>query len=296
MAFGFTPKFEQELDLNGLDSKHYLAIALEAVKQLDWKINYKSRSGFIVIIGGGLFNTMEEFKIVIQDTKVFITSKRVTSGMYDAGKNKRHVENFIEAFEKIQSSFSEEQIEEKIPELSPVFESTEVDQLTLPPPDFKDNVKGFVSFFIPRKDFFITPIIIDLNLLVFILMVISGVSFFEPTAQDLLHWGANLREITLEGQWWRLVTNVFLHIGIFHILLNMYALLYIGVVLEPYLGKQDLPLPIYLRAYWQVYQVFTGIPTPLAPVLQVLFLVCMACFWPCLLQTSSINQFVSHCC
>jgi rhomboid protease GluP len=237
MAFGFTPKFEQELDLNGLDSKHYLAIALEAVKQLDWKINYKSRSGFIAIIGGGLFNTMEEFRIVIQDTKVFITSKRVTSGMYDFGKNKHHVEDFIEAFTKIQSSLSEEQIEEEIQELSPVFESTEVDQLTLPPPDFKDNVKSFVSFFIPRKDFFITPIIIDLNLLVFISMVISGVSFFEPTAQDLLHWGANLRGITLEGQWWRLVTNVFLHIGIFHILLNMYALLYIGVVLEPYLGK-----------------------------------------------------------
>lgn len=237
MAFGFTPKFEQELDLNGLDPKHYLAIALEAVKQLDWKINYTSRSGLIAIIGGGLFSTVEEFRIVIQDTNVFITSKRVSSGMYDAGKNKRHVEDFMEAFAKIQSSWPEAQIEEEIRGLSPVFDSTEVDQLTLPRPDFKANVTGFVSFFIPRKDFFITPIIIDLNLLVFILMMISGVSFFEPTIQDLLNWGANLRGITLEGQWWRLVTNVFLHIGIFHILLNMYALLYIGVVLEPYLGK-----------------------------------------------------------
>src|SRR6202012_4585191 len=143
-------------------------------------------------------------------------------------------------FSSIQASLSDEQIEEKIQELAPVFESTEIDQLTLPPPDFKDNVKSFASIFIPRNGFFVTPIIIDINLLVFILMVISGVSLFEPTTQDLLRWGANLRGITLEGQWWRLITNTFLHIGIFHILFNIYALMYIGLILEPYLGKARL--------------------------------------------------------
>ena len=256
MAFGFTPKFEEDFDLNGLDPKHYLVIALEAAKQLDWKINYTSRSGFIAIIGGGLFNTIEEFKLFIQDTKVFIVSKRISSGMFDGGKNKRHVQEFTDAFASIQASLSEEQIEEKIQELSPLFESTEVDQLTLPPPDFKDNVKSFGSFFIPRKDFFITPIIIDINFLVFILMVVSGVSFIEPTTQDLLHWGANLRGITLEGQWWRLITNTFLHIGIFHILFNMYALMYIGVILEPYLG----------RARFAAAYLFTGILASLSSI------------------------------
>jgi rhomboid protease GluP len=91
---------------------------------------------------------------------------------------------------------------------------------------------------------------------VFILMVISGVSFFEPTTQDLLRWGANLRGITLEGQGWRLITNVFLHIGIFHILLNMYALVYIGIVLEPYLGKAR-----FAAAY-----LFTGIIASLTSI------------------------------
>ena len=198
MAFGFTPKFEQDLDLNGLDPKHYLIIALETAKQLDWRINYESRSGFIAIIGGGLFNTIEEFRVVIQDTNVFITSKLLSNGMYDRGKNKRHVEDFLKTFEECQLALSEEQIEEKVRDLAPLFESTEEDQLTLPPPDFKDNIKSFFSIFIPRKGFFITPLIIDINFLVFILMVISGVSFFEPTTQDLIAWGANLRGITLE--------------------------------------------------------------------------------------------------
>jgi rhomboid protease GluP len=68
-------------------------------------------------------------------------------------------------------------------------------------------------------------------------MLISGVHILLPENQDLLNWGANFRPMTLEGQWWRLFTACFLHIGILHLLLNMYALLYVGLLLEPYLGK-----------------------------------------------------------
>jgi len=68
-------------------------------------------------------------------------------------------------------------------------------------------------------------------------MIISGVHFFMPENQSLLDWGANFKPLTLAGQWWRLFTAIFLHIGIFHLLFNMYALFYIGLLLEPYLGK-----------------------------------------------------------
>jgi rhomboid protease GluP len=256
MAFGFTPKFEQDLDLNGLDPKHYLALALITVKHLDWKISYESKSGFIAIIGSGVFQTMEEFKVHIANDKVFIISKTRTNGMFDWGKNKKHVDEFIDTLSKIQAAISEQELDEKLNELSPVFESTEEDQLALPPPDFKDNAKSFISIFIPQKDFFVTPILIDINLLVFILMVATGVNFFEPTTLDLLHWGANLRAVTLEGDWWRLITNTFLHIGIFHILFNMYALLYIGLILEPYIGRAR-----FASAY-----LFTGIIASLSSI------------------------------
>ncbi|RZJ81120.1 MAG: rhomboid family intramembrane serine protease [Chryseobacterium sp.] len=68
-------------------------------------------------------------------------------------------------------------------------------------------------------------------------MIISGVDILVPENQDLIDWGANFRPITLAGEWWRLFTACFLHIGVLHLLLNMYALLYIGLLLEPYLGK-----------------------------------------------------------
>ena len=147
MAFGFTPKFEQDLDLNGLDPKHYLALALITVKHLDWKINYVSKSGFIAFIGGGIFQTMEEFKVFINDDKVFIVSKTRTNGMFDWGKNKKHINEFIDTFSKIQAAISAQELDEKLNELSPVFESSEEDKLALPPAGFNDNIKSFFEIF-----------------------------------------------------------------------------------------------------------------------------------------------------
>jgi rhomboid protease GluP len=75
------------------------------------------------------------------------------------------------------------------------------------------------------------------NFLVFVIMVISGVSIMEPTVSDLIKWGGNLRSLVVEGEWYRLITNTFVHAGIIHILFNMYALFYIGRFLEPLIGR-----------------------------------------------------------
>ena len=98
------------------------------------------------------------------------------------------------------------------------------------------NVMEFLLVFVPRQGYIVIPVIIDLNIIVFGLMIISGVNALLPDSENLLAWGANFRGITLEGEWWRLITSCFLHIGIFHLLMNMYALYYIGLLLEPYLG------------------------------------------------------------
>jgi len=113
--------------------------------------------------------------------------------------------------------------------------------------DRPEERKGFLHIFIPRGDFFITPIIIELNILVYIIMVISGVNFFAPEGQDLIAWGGNFKPLVLGGEWWRLFSCMFLHFGILHIALNMYALFFIGVYLEPLLGRTKF-LTAYLAA------------------------------------------------
>ncbi len=94
-----------------------------------------------------------------------------------------------------------------------------------------------LAVFKPAKDYFITPIILNLNLAVFLLMAANGVSMAQPDSVSLLTWGANYGPLTQGGQWWRLLSSCFLHIGIVHLLMNMYAFLLIGAQLEPRLGR-----------------------------------------------------------
>ena len=90
---------------------------------------------------------------------------------------------------------------------------------------------------IPSKSYLVTPLIFYVNVLVFIAMVVAGLSPLHPTARELYDWGGNLRPAVESGEWWRLVTYIFLHGGAMHLLMNSFALLYIGMFLEPLMGR-----------------------------------------------------------
>ncbi len=98
---------------------------------------------------------------------------------------------------------------------------------------YKDNVT-FSEIFRPKKSI-ITPILIFICIIIFLLMYILG-NGSEDTL-TLIMFGANVRSLVLKGEIWRLLTSVFLHIGIMHLLVNMYALYIIGKQLEGFLGK-----------------------------------------------------------
>lgn len=101
----------------------------------------------------------------------------------------------------------------------------------------KKAFKETIELLKPTKEYFYTPILVYLNVVIFIIMVLNGVHPFEPSVESLIQWGGNLRAITLNGQSWRLLTNVFLHGGLFHLLFNMYALIYVGGLIEKKFGK-----------------------------------------------------------
>lgn len=104
-----------------------------------------------------------------------------------------------------------------------------------------NDLKEVGALLLPRPGYMVTPFIIDVNILIFILMVLAGKGFIDFQAADLLTWGANFRPLTTgAGQWWRLVTSTFLHAGIMHLLFNMAGLLFAGILLEPALGKMRL--------------------------------------------------------
>ena len=90
---------------------------------------------------------------------------------------------------------------------------------------------------VPSRSYLATPLLVYSNVLVFIAMVLAGLSPLHPLAQSLLRWGGNYRPAVLAGEWWRLLTYMFVHGGAMHLFMNMFALLYIGMFLEPLMGK-----------------------------------------------------------
>ena len=87
-----------------------------------------------------------------------------------------------------------------------------------------------------RKGNMATPLLVYINVALFLIMAACGVSLVAPTGLSIIKWGANFGPLTLTGDWWRTITCNFIHIGLIHILMNMYALLYIGVYLEQFIG------------------------------------------------------------
>lgn len=108
-----------------------------------------------------------------------------------------------------------------------------------PPPEPPAPVPGLGSVAV-------TLSLAGLNLLVFLLMVAAGVDALHPSGQDLIRWGSNFSPLVLRGQWWRLLTACGLHGGLAHLLLNTYALVVIGALLEPLLGRTRLLLAYVL--------------------------------------------------
>ena len=81
----------------------------------------------------------------------------------------------------------------------------------------------------------ITYSIITLCILLFALMYVLGNG--SKDIETLLFFGANLDDLVRNGDFYRLVTCIFLHIGFFHLLCNMYSLYIIGKEIESLYGK-----------------------------------------------------------
>ncbi|MFP5276469.1 MAG: rhomboid family intramembrane serine protease [Acidobacteriota bacterium] len=86
-----------------------------------------------------------------------------------------------------------------------------------------------------------THILVGINCLVFLAMVARGISFMSPTVDQLMSWGANnAGSVLIDGQWQRIITAMFLHVGILHLATNMWCLWNLGLLAEPLMGSFGL--------------------------------------------------------
>jgi len=83
----------------------------------------------------------------------------------------------------------------------------------------------------------VSAILVVLNVAVYLAMVASGVHPFSPTTDQLIRWGADFGPLTQSGQWWRMFTAAFIHIGAFHLTMNMLVLWTGGPLIERLFGQ-----------------------------------------------------------
>ncbi|MFD3447729.1 rhomboid family intramembrane serine protease [Microbacteriaceae bacterium 4G12] len=69
----------------------------------------------------------------------------------------------------------------------------------------------------------------------------------STNTETLIRFGAKYNPLILQGEWWRFITPIFLHIGFLHLLMNTVALYYIGNQVERIVGNVRFII-IYLFA------------------------------------------------
>jgi rhomboid protease GluP len=105
-----------------------------------------------------------------------------------------------------------------------------------PTPTTDDNrgvIKGTTLNSKPRW----TYILLGIIGVVFLGQMVTGSGLEGQSLDKLMEAGALVKSNVQDGEWWRLITPIFLHFGIMHILFNALALFAFGTQLEQLIGS-----------------------------------------------------------
>lgn len=81
-----------------------------------------------------------------------------------------------------------------------------------------------------------TLVLIGLNVAAFLLTIATGSGGISSVGGPMIGDFGVVGQAVADGEWYRLITGGFLHAGLLHIAFNMFALYFLGKVLEPSVG------------------------------------------------------------
>lgn len=132
------------------------------------------------------------------------------------------------------------------------------------------NVSGRFGNAVSLQATPVTFVLLAVNVLMWIALEATGGS--EDT-DNLIRFGAKSGPLIACGDWWRLITPMFLHIGFFHLLANSIGLFIFGGMVERIFGSVAFAA-IYLIAgvmgnlfsYWADIGIYQNVPILIKPI------------------------------
>lgn len=240
---GFPPRYSTHCILENRTPAEQLVIIWLALETTDWDISEISPRGIIAFTRFSLRSWNEQVTATLDAKGIRLSSVSTGAQVFDFGRNRQNIRRLREAITLINSGYSSEQLAALHAErehLVGVKEGT----VHLTP-----ERQGFLSIFKPARGYFITPILIILNVLIYLVLtnkwLFAGSTWWSVDVKVLEQAGANFKPLTLFGQPWRLLTASFLHADIVHLFFNLYGIMIGGTYLEPLLGRWRF-LAVYL--------------------------------------------------
>ena len=254
ISWGYSPKVEKYIPLGDFPADRYLIIAQQVIENLGWKLSHLSASGIIAYTGLSAASYSEEISIRINSNFAIFKSECIGIQLLftDYGKNAQNQEKFFAEFEYVQFHLKDIW-QDRISGFNTHVATQDDAYFNQAPLKVKDRIKNIFYLFWPQNGYLVTPAIVNLNIAYFFLII--GVLVFtmigapaDPVAaanKVYLMFGIGERNHILKGEFWRLLTQQFIHFSFSHLFFNLYALIYIGLMIENKLGSGKT-LAIYL--------------------------------------------------
>jgi rhomboid protease GluP len=225
------PSEKQQFSFPGYSANELLLYAYGTFQELEWTVKYAGPVAIVAYTPKNWNKYGDEVMVEVTDGGIVVTSSLIHNESFDMmKKNKKHINDFIAMFEKVK-------LTEADPAWVPAIEKIREQTIEVVKEQEKQNQEIDKVMNFSGSNLYVTYALIFINILVFVLMAIDGAGILRPDGYTQIKWGSNYASLTLTGDWWRLITCVFIHFGILHLIMNMYALYMAGVYLEPMLGK-----------------------------------------------------------
>lgn len=260
LSWGYSPKVEKYIPLGDYPADQYLIIAQQVIENLGWKLSHVSESGLIAYTGLSFQSYSEEISIRIHFNFAIFKSECVGVQLLfnDYGKNEENLQKFFDEFEYVQFHLKEVW-KEKLEQFHEHIASQDDQYFEKAPLAIKNKIKNVLYLFIPRKGYLVTPLLLIANILYYLMILLAFTlqvlkfkganltpfEWKEIGERIFLNLGADSRDAVLNGQVWRLLSHQFIHFSFTHLFCNMYALVYIGLMVENKLGSWKT-LAVYL--------------------------------------------------